>query len=92
MNQIDDPYLTAMIAALENKNFKWRTIAGLTKELDCSHPEVLSGLKSLTDAGIVISSTIPSAKGEELYSTAKHFKTFASPIERLGAAFRNRAS
>ena len=92
MEPIEDPSLKAIAAALENNKFKWRTVAGIAKEVGRSTSEVLAGLETLIDKGIVIRSTIPSANGEDLYTTRSYYKAFSSPFQRFSAALRNRAS
>jgi predicted transcriptional regulator len=81
-----------LIAALEKKDFKWRTVDGIAKELGRSESEVLEGLQKLIDQGAVIRSTVPAKNGEDLFTTRKHYAEFASPVERVLAAFRNRAT
>lgn len=81
-----------LINALEKKEFKWRTVEGLAKELGVSPGDVLTELQALIDQGVVIRSTVPTTSGEELFTTRRHYAEFASPTERLVAAFRNRAS
>ena len=81
-----------LIAALEKKDFKWRTIAGVAKELGQPTNEVRENLQKLIDQGIVIRSTVPAKSGEDLFTTRKHYTEFASPVDRFLAAFRNRAT
>ena len=83
---------SALIDALEKKDFKWRTVDGLAKELAASPGNIMTELQALIDEGVVIRSTVPTKKGEELFTTRRHYSEFASPAERLVAAFRNRAS
>jgi predicted transcriptional regulator len=92
MEPIEDPNVKAIIAALENNKFEWRTVAGIAKEVGRPTSDVLAGLKTLIDKGIVIRSTISSANGEDLYSTRDHYKAFSSPFQKFAAALRNRAS
>jgi predicted transcriptional regulator len=92
MDVSEDPNLKKIIAALEDANFKWRTVAGVAKQAGLSPEQVTTGLKTLIDVGLVMRSTIPSEKGDDLYTTRKHYKTYAPLGERLLAAFRNRAS
>lgn len=83
---------SALIGALEKKDFKWRTIEGLAKELGLPRGTIMTELDALIDEGVAMRSTVPSKNGEELFTTRKHYAEFASPVERLVAAFRNRAS
>ena len=83
---------TALIAALEDEKFKWRTVDGIAKELNESPGQVLADLQPLIDQGIVIRSSVPAKSGGDLFTTRKHYRSLASPVERLLAAIRNRAA
>ena len=84
--------LKAVIVALEDARFKWRTISGIATDAHLSEREVWQALEELRRAGIVIRSAIQSEKGEDLYTTRQHYKQFASLSERLSAVLKNRAS
>jgi hypothetical protein len=81
-----------LVSALENKEFKWRTIDGVAKELNRPADEIRENLQKLINEGIVIRSTVPAKNGEDLFTTRKHYAEFASPFDRFLAAFRNRAT
>lgn len=81
----------AMIAALEDHRFRWRTVNGLARQLRFSKSETTVLLDKLIEQGLVIRSSIASPKGEELYTTRKKFAKTATFLERLRAAIRNRA-
>jgi hypothetical protein len=92
MNLKSDPKLEAIFAALENPRYEWRTVNGVATDTKLTREEVLEGLIKLIDADLVIRSEVPSAKGEELFTTRDHYKHFAPISKRLSAALRNRAS
>jgi predicted transcriptional regulator len=94
MKNIDvpQPNIEKVIAALEDARFKWRTIKGIAGQTGLGLEEVSQALAVLIDSGLVIRSTIPSADGEDLYTTRTHYKHYTPLSERLSAAFRNRAT
>jgi len=79
-----------IVAALEDPRFKWRTIKGVSRQLNISESEVAELLNSLIDKGIVFQSSVSFSDGSPLYTTRRHFRACSSFWERLGAAFRNR--
>ena len=94
--QTEDTSMTAnpeqqVITALENPKYKWRTVQGVAKETGLSKAVVESVIKKNTQ-GEIIQSPIFSVKGDQLYTTRKHYRNKASPFERLHAAFINRSS
>lgn len=94
----DDPEAKALtvegiervVVALENPNFRWRTVRGIAKETGLSEDAVLVALTAIQNW--VIRSSIPSARGEDLYTTREHFKKSGSFLERLRGVILNRAS
>jgi DNA-binding transcriptional regulator GbsR (MarR family) len=86
-----DPKIERVVAALEDARYEWRTVKGVVDQTGLSREEVLEALIKLIDEEVVIRSTVPSERGEDLYTTREHYKRFTSLSKRLGAAFRNRA-
>ena len=60
-----------VLKALENPNYKWRTIIGLEKETKLTKDVIQDILKKLDD--YVIRSSIPDKNGNILYTTRKHY-------------------
>ena len=87
-----DPILQATLTALEDPRFQWRTVNGVATDTKLSRGVVLEGLIKLINADVVIRSSVPSERGEGLFTTRDHYKHFASIPDRLSAALRNRAS
>jgi len=87
-----DPNEKAIVAALENSRYRWRTISGVIADTKLTRDDVLQGLAKLIDADVVIRSEVPSTSGEELYTTRDHYKRFSPITKRLSAALRNRAT
>ena len=87
-----DEAVEALVRALEDKRFRWRTLSGLAEQSGLAQEEVTRVLTDLKKAGVVIRSDVPAATGEELFTTRQHFEASAPLGARLSAAFRNRAS
>jgi len=80
-----------VINALEDPKYKVRTVKGIVRQTSLPDTTVIETLDSLNDQGILVS-TSRSRNGQVFYTTRKHYKEFASPIERLSSAFLNRAT
>lgn len=80
--------LDAVIAALENPGYQWRTVSGVAKEAGVSEATVLEIISLNRDR--IVQSSVPSTKGEDLYTTRKHYREFASPIQKIFGAVKNR--
>jgi hypothetical protein len=63
-----------IIAALEDKRFKWRTVQKISHQLKVPETEVLTQLKELIGKDVVIQSTIPDKDGNDLFATRKHLE------------------
>lgn len=83
-------FLQAIRSALENPQFKWRTIPGVAKEAGVEPDLVRRALAAMSDS--VVRSEVPSADGSDLFTTRDHFSEFASLSEKLLGAVKNRAS
>ena len=74
-----------IIAALENPKYDWRTVEGICQETGISSEAVLEWIKRMED--IVVQSSIPDKKGQNLYTTRKHFARLSNIVSRsLSAA------
>jgi hypothetical protein len=69
----------AVLKALNNPKYKWRTIRGIAKETNLDTATVLNVFEQ-SDSEIVRSSR-PSKRGDELFATREHFTDQASPLE-----------
>jgi hypothetical protein len=77
-----------IVAALENPTYKWRTIAGLAKELGVPTGVVAEFLLRHDD--IVLRSRLPRKDGEPLFTTRKHYLRHTSPAQKFLAGLTNR--
>lgn len=74
--------------ALENPNFKWRTLEGVAKETGYDFTTLVSSLS--THDNLVVKSTIPSTTGQELYTTRHHYLKKSTLWERFESAITNK--
>lgn len=66
--------------SLENPKYKWRTIRGVAKQLNCSQKEILKIL--VQHENEIIKSSITAESGEELYTTRSHYKQTTSFFDK----------
>jgi hypothetical protein len=67
-----------IVAALEDRRFKWRTIRGVSRQLDIPESDVNKLLNKLIDEGVAFRSTVPASDGSGLYTTRRHFRSCSS--------------
>ena len=84
----DDKTEKAVLAALENPKYRWRTVRNVAKEVGILPGTVLDVMAR--NSAIVIKSKVPSASGDDLYTTRDHYLRTATVFEKLSAAFKNR--
>jgi len=75
--------------ALENPDFEWRTISGISEETGLA-TETVSGVLAKHGDQIVRSSKV-TKDGRTLYTTRARFRDIASPWSVIRGALRNRA-
>ena len=78
----------AVKTALENPDYRWRTVQGVASETRLPAQTVEAVIRENHE--IVVKSSIPSNKGEALYPTRSHFLKKASLGEKLLGAIKNR--
>lgn len=84
-----DEKVEAVLKALENVNYKWRTISGMSKETGLSAEEVLEVLRS--SSGKIVKRSVPSAEGGDQFTTREHFRKKANALQKVLGAIKNRA-
>lgn len=80
----------SVLAALNNPEYEWRTIPGISKEAHLEPEETIEILGELRGKGLVIQSNIPSKDGKELFITRDKFNKRASFGEKILGAIKNR--
>ncbi len=78
----------AVKTALENPAYRWRTVQGVANETGLPAQTIEAVI--LKNHETVVKSSIPSTKGEALYTTRSHFLKKASLGEKLLGAIKNR--
>jgi hypothetical protein len=81
--------IKAVLEALENEKFKWRTIDGVIQETGLSTEQVIDALGAASDK--IVKSSILSPEGQGLFTTREHFRKKSSTFEKLLGAIKNRA-
>jgi hypothetical protein len=87
---IKPDHVTAVLGALANPNYKWRTIGGVAKETGLDTKVVLNVLSTKADQ--IVKSSVQSLEGSDLYTTRDHLRMKASLGEKILGAIKNRAS
>ncbi len=86
---ISEKKIKAVMKALENEKFKWRTIDGVSKETGLSTDQVIDVLGGASDK--IVRSSIQSPEGKALFTTRENFRKKSSAVERILGAIKNRA-
>ncbi len=76
-----DGRVQKVIAALENPEHDWRTVAGVSKETGLSVLEVQAILNQLQET--VIQYSIPDEQGRPLYTTRQHYGKRRGILNRI---------
>jgi anti-sigma B factor antagonist len=74
--------------ALDNENYDWRTIEGIATECNLTQRHVEEILEKLQDE--VIRSSVPDAKGRQLYTSRAHYKRSQSFLNKSLSALSDR--
>src|SRR5438046_8366245 len=77
-----------VIAALEDSQYKWRTVQGVAKDANLPEERVRQIIDYLQAEGVVIQSSIDAEDGSELFTTRLHRRQTASLWHRFMAALR----
>jgi hypothetical protein len=79
--------VSQVINALENPNYKWRTISGIARETGIN-PQTITSIVAVSDK--VVKSSRQSIDGQDLFTTRSRFNAIASSGEKLIGAIKNR--
>ncbi len=82
--------IQAVVRALENPKYKWRTLGGIIREAGVTRMEAETILDGLGDK--IVRSSVPSVRGEPLFTTRQYYKKSESILSRFTAILRNRAT
>jgi hypothetical protein len=81
--------IQAVISALGETKYKWRTISGISKETGISAEKIQEIITSNPEH--IIQSSALSPEGEALFTTREKHQKETSTWSRIGLAIRNRA-
>ena len=79
-----------VLAALENPEYDWRTVEGISTEtgLDQAQVAQILSLPLLSDQ--IVQSSVPNKKGQALFTTRRYYYRSRSWAERLLSVFSDR--
>ena len=85
-----EPHSTrAVMEALEDPRYRWRTVGGIARQTGLTSREVLAVLEASRDRVLRARAVAPD--GAPLFTTREHYQRRAGLGPRLLAALRNRA-
>lgn len=79
---------TAVRSAMENPKYTWRTLKGIATEKGIPEAKVMELIQVNRD--IILQSEVPSADGEDLYTTRQHFINQAGPVGKMLSFYHGR--
>lgn len=84
-----DPHsIRAVMEALEDERYRWRTVGGISRQTGLTPKEVLAVLEASPDQVVRARAVAPD--GAALFTTREHYQRNAGFGPRLLAALRNR--
>ena len=72
---------SAVQSAMENPKYTWRTLKGIAAEKGLTEAKVAELIQANRDA--ILQSEIPSADGQALYTTRKHYLEQTGPVGKM---------
>lgn len=88
MNYEDIEYY--IIKCMEDEQYKWRTITGISKELGIDQDDVKSTLRDLGEKHLLVSPCYLSEDGQRLYTTREYYKKTRGFLIKLLCAITGR--
>lgn len=79
-----------VIEALADDRFKWRTLKGIARQLVVDKDEIISVIED--NPNIIVQSSIPSKKGEQLFATRDHYRRKSSGFDRFMGGIKGKIS
>jgi len=77
-----------VLTALENPEYNWRTVEGVSNETGLGQDEVAHILSSLSDQ--IVQSSVPNKKGQALFTTRRKYYRNGNLAGRLLSVFSDR--
>ncbi len=78
---MSEEFVKKVIVALGSEKYKWRTLKGVAEEAGCSEEDVLSVVSNKQE--IIVKSSVPSKKGDQLFSTRKNYLKRRSALDGI---------
>lgn len=75
---------TRVLQALDNTNYAWRTISGISQETGIPAGRVKQILTEMSHS--IIRSSVPDDQGQALYTTLKHYRAHSGILRRVLSA------
>lgn len=79
-----------VVRALENPQYDWRTIDGISEETGIDPHQVDLILTFLPNVVDVVESSVPDKKGRRLFTTRKHYVERRNVANRILSVFSDR--
>ena len=77
-----------ILKALEDPKYKWRTVRGVSTATGIDPVTVVNSMSN--HPHIIIQSAIPTASGEELFTTRNHYREKSSTWELISNSIKNK--
>ena len=79
---------TAVRNAMENPKYTWRTLKGIAAEKGIPEAKVMELIQINRD--VIVQSEVPSADGEDLFTTREHYINQAGPVGKMMSFYHGR--
>ena len=79
---------TAVRSAMENPKYTWRTLKGIAIEKGIPEAKVMELIQVNRD--IILQSEVPSADGEDLFTTRQHYINQTGPVGKMLSFYHGR--
>jgi len=79
-----------VVRALENPEYDWRTVDGISKETGLAPPLVVTILTFLPNVVDVVQSSVPDKQGRLLFTTRNHYNKRQNLPNRILSTFTDR--
>lgn len=76
-----------ILSAMNNSDFRWRTIRGIAKDAKLPPNEVTERVLDLQSKGIVIRASAPNKNGEPLFTTVEKYEESTPVATRIMSSF-----
>lgn len=89
MPEVPDEVVDRIMQSLENECYDWRTIQGVAREAQTTEEIVRYVFRQRADE--IVESSVPSQRGDDLFTTRRRYGQHGKTVGRLFGAFKGRA-